>query len=241
MVQVGECRQNEDILIDLSKRLSLPGSEESLEDIINYRLLPLGITFQQLKKISMVYPPHEYRKYEKKGFRTPSKKVELYSKSLKRLGYDPLPQYKEPPESPVSQPELAVRFPLILTTGSRRKEFFHSEHRQIKSLRKKTPHPTAELHPTIADSYGIANGDWIYVSSPRGKIKMNAVVTEDILPGVVNIDHGWWFPEREGPDFGVWESNANILTSNMPPYDPAFGSYQLRAILCSIEKIDVNE
>ena len=92
MVQVGECRQNEEVLIELSKRLSLPGAEDSLEDIFNYRLLPLGITFRQLIQISMVYPPHEYAKYEKNGFRTPSKKVELYSKSLDRLGYDPLPR-----------------------------------------------------------------------------------------------------------------------------------------------------
>jgi anaerobic selenocysteine-containing dehydrogenase len=70
---------------------------------------------------------------------------------------------------------------------------------------------------------------------------MKAEVTEDIRKGVVNIDHGWWFPEREGPDFGVWESNANLLTSNAPPYDPAFGSYQLRGLLCSVEKIDTEK
>jgi len=236
VVQVGECRQNEDILIDLSKRLSLPGSEESLEDILNYRLLPLGITFRQLNKISMVYPPHEYRKYEKKGFRTPSKKVELYSKSLKRLGYDPLPQYREPPESPVSKPELAVQFPLILTTGSRRKEFFHSEHRQIKTLRSRRSAPIAEIHSEVAVARGINDGDSVMVMSPRDKIRMVAKVTDDIRKDVVNIEHGWWFPEKKSPDFGVWESNANLLTSDQPPYDPAFGTYQLRALLCDIEK-----
>jgi anaerobic selenocysteine-containing dehydrogenase len=66
---------------------------------------------------------------------------------------------------------------------------------------------------------------------------MKAFVTKDIREGVVNIDHGWWFPEKKGPDFGVWESNANILTSSAPPYDPAFGSYQLRGLLCNIEKM----
>lgn len=237
VVQVGLCRQDEEMLNDLARRLRLPGSDETLEDILDYRLEPLGLTFKELKKRHMVFPPHEYRKFEKNGFRTPSKKVEFYCKALERLGYDPLPTYQEPPESPVAQPEVAKDFPYVLTTGSRRIEFFHSEHRQIKSLRKKRPHPTAELHPTIADCHGIANGDWIYVSSPRGKIKMKAVVTEDIRTGVVNVDHGWWFPEREGPDFGVWESNANVLTSSAPPYDPAFGSYQLRGLLCNIEKI----
>jgi len=236
-VQVGECRQDEEIMIDMARRLNLPGAEETLEDILNYRLEPLGVTFEELKRKHIISPPHEYYKFEKKGFRTPSRKVELYSKALERLGYDALPTFREPPESPDSQPELAQKFPYILTTGSRRREFFHSEHRQIESLRRRRPHPVAEINPATAEPHGIAAGDWIYVSSPRGRIRMKAEVTEDMRKGVVNIDHGWWFPEREGPDFGVWESNANLLTSNAPPYDPAFGSYQLRGLLCSIEKI----
>ena len=237
VVQVGQCRQDEEILIDLARRLNLPGSDDTLEDILNYRLEPIGLTFEELKEKSIIFPPHEYRKFEKNGFRTPSKKVELYCKALERLGYDPLPTYKEPPESPISQPEKAKNFPYILTTGSRRIEYFHSEHRQVESLRKRRPYPVVEIHPDIAEQQGIRNGDWTYVSSPRGRIKMKAVVTEDIRQGVVNIDHGWWFPERKGPDFGVWESNANILTSDQPPYDPAFGSYQLRGLLCNVQKV----
>ena len=176
-------------MIDLARRLNLPGAEESLEDILNHRLEPLGVTFQELKSKSVIYPPHEYYKFEKKGFRTLSKKVELYCKFLERFGYDPLPTFKEPPESPCSQPELAQKFPYVLTTGSRILEFFHSEHRQIESLRKRRPHPIAEIHPDTAARHDIAAGDWIYVSSPRGRIRMKAEVTEDIRKGVVNIDH----------------------------------------------------
>ncbi|MCP4700192.1 MAG: molybdopterin-dependent oxidoreductase [Gammaproteobacteria bacterium] len=236
-VQVGQCRQDEEILIDLAKRLNLPGSDETLEDILNFRLESMGMTFAELKAKSIVYPPHEYRKFEKQGFRTLSKKVELYSKVLECLGYDPMPTYKEPPESPVSQPETAKDFPYVLTTGSRRREFFHSEHRQITLLRKRRQYPLAEIHPDTATPHGIIDGDWIHVQSPRGKIKMKAFVTADIRTGVVNVDHGWWFPEKSDTDFGIWESNANVLTSNAPPYDPAFGTYQLRGLLCSIEKI----
>lgn len=238
VVQVGECRQCEEIMIDLAKRLNLPGAEEDLESLLNYQLEPLGVTFEELKGKHIIFPPHQYYKFEKKGFRTPSRKVELYCKSLERLGYDALPTFKEPPESPDSQPELARKFPYVLTTGSRRSEFFHSEHRQIESLRRRRPYPIAEIHPAIAEAHGIEAGDWITVSSPRGRIRMKAEVTDDIRRGVVNVDHGWWFPEKEGPCFGVWESNANLLTSNAAPYDPAFGSYQLRGLLCSIEKID---
>jgi len=220
----------------LAKRLDLPGSKESLQDIMNYQLEPLGITYDALKEKVFHYPPHAYRKFENKGFRTPSRKVELFCKSLERLGYDPLPAYVEPPESPVSTPKLAGEYPYVLTTGSRRREFFHSEHRQIPSLRKQRPHPQVELHPEIAGKHGIGQGDDVTITSPRGSITMKALVTEDITPGVINVEHGWWFPEQPGPEHGVWKSNANVLTNNAPPYDPAFGSYQLRGLLCRIEK-----
>lgn len=236
VVQVGECRQDEEIMIDLARRLGLPGAAESLEQLLDFRLEPLGLTFEQLKERHLVQPPQEYRKYERGGFRTPSRKVELFSKGLVRLGYDPLPTHREPPESPISAPGVAREFPYILVTGSRRREFFHSEHRQVPSLRRRRPDPLAEIHPEVAARHGIAAGEWVWVVSPRGRIRMKAHVTRDIRADVVSVDHGWWFPERGEADFGVWDANANVLTADTPPYDPAFGSYQLRALLCRVEK-----
>lgn len=236
ITQIGECRQDEWIMDELAKRLELPGCNEGLEDVMNYQLEPLNINYEGLKKKVFAFPQHEYRKYERRGFMTPSRKVELYCKTLERMGYDPLPTYKEPPESPVSAPETAKEFPYILTTGSRRLEFFHSEHRQIGPLRKLRPDPQVEMHKQAAERHGISSGDWVIISTLRGSIRMKAIVTSDIHPDVINVEHGWWFPERKGPDYGVFESNANVLTNNAPPYDPAFGSYQLRGILCKIEK-----
>lgn len=236
ITQSGECRQDEWIMDELAKRLDLPGCNEGLEDVMNYQLEPLNINYEGLKKRVFIFPQHEYRKYERRGFRTPSRKVELYCKTLERMGYDPLPTYKEPPESPVSAPEAAKEFPYILITGSRRLEFFHSEHRQIDSLRKLRPDPQVEMHKQAAERHGITTGDWVTISTLRGGIRMKAIVTSDIHPDVINVEHGWWFPERKRPDYGVFESNANVLTNNAPPYDPAFGSYQLRGILCRIEK-----
>jgi len=236
IVQTGECRQDEWIMDELAKRLKLPGSDMSYKNIFDYQLSELGITFDELSKKGYYCPPIKYKKYEEKGFRTPSKKVELYSSVLKRMGYNPLPTYTEPPESPASKPELHKDFPFVLITGSRRREFFHSEHRQIKSLRKYRPDPCAEIHPSVAKITGVDDGDWVIVSSPRGEIRMKAIITEKIHPSVISIDHGWWFPEKSERNFGVWESNANLLTNDSPPYDPAFGSYQLRGLLCNIRK-----
>ncbi|MBI4689283.1 MAG: molybdopterin-dependent oxidoreductase [Nitrospirae bacterium] len=236
IAQTGECRQDEWIMDELAKRLDLPGSDMTYKEIFDYQLSDLGITFDELSKKGYYCPPVKYRKYEEKGFRTPSRKVELFSSVLKRMGYDPLPTFKEPPESPVSNPELSKKFPYVLITGSRRREFFHSEHRQIPTLRKYRPDPCAEIHPSVAEKIGLSDSDWVIVSSQRGEIRMKARLTEKIHPAVISIDHGWWFPEREKENFGVWESNANLLTNDSPPYDPAFGSYQLRGLLCNIRK-----
>ncbi|MFU2210913.1 molybdopterin-containing oxidoreductase family protein [Solidesulfovibrio sp. C21] len=236
LAQVGECRQNELILSDLARRLGLPGADETLPDILDQRLRPIGLTFDELADRFMVMAEPAYRRFAAKGFRTPSRKVEFFCKALARLGYDPLPSFAEPPESPVSAPEVAREFPLVLTTGARRLEFFHSDGRQVAGLRKRRPDPLAELGPATAARFGIVDGDWIIVKSPRGAIRMRARVTADIREGVVSVDHGWWFPERGGFDFGAFESNANVLTNDGPPYDPAFGSYQLRGLLCAVEK-----
>jgi anaerobic selenocysteine-containing dehydrogenase len=99
------------------------------------------------------------------------------------------------------------------------------------------PYPIASLHPETAEKYGIADGDWIWIESPRGRITQKAKVTDAMMKGVVNCRIGWWLPERKNdPTYGLFEVNANVLTSMQPPYDPAIGTYQLRALLCRIEK-----
>jgi hypothetical protein len=50
-----------------------------------------------------------------------------------------------------------------------------------------------------------------------------------IDPRVINVEFGWWFPEQKDKEHSVWQSNANVLTSIEPPYDPAMGTHQLRA------------
>jgi anaerobic selenocysteine-containing dehydrogenase len=237
LTETPECRQDEWMMDELARRLGLPGSEITYREIFDYQLAPLGMTFDELlARGGYVWPSHEYRKYEKGGFRTLSKKVEITSSFLKRLGYESLPTYVEPPESPVSAPGVAERYPFVLITGSRRREFFHSEHRQVPELRKLVPDPGVQIHTKAAAALGIGDGDWVLVESPRGAIRARARLTMDIHPSVVSVDHGWWFPERAAEGFAVFESNANVLTNDGPPYDPAFGSYQLRGLLCSIRK-----
>ena len=242
VVSVGEARQDEEIMVELARKMGLETGTESLHEVLDHRLEPLGLTFEELAEQGHYSPPLRYHKYEETGFfLTPSGKVELYSSMLEGLGYDPLPAWEEPPESPTSTPAVAEEYPLVLTTGARSAQYFHSEGRQIPSLRKKHPDPLVEMHPETAARYGIPNGAWVWVETIRGRIRQRAKLSEGIDPRVINVEHGWWFPEEEGPEHGVWDSNANLLTEGGPPYDPAMGSYQLRALLCKVYPAEIDD
>jgi anaerobic selenocysteine-containing dehydrogenase len=228
----GECWDDKKVLIELAKRLGLEGYWNSVEEYFDWKLEPLSITMEQFKEQGMMEGPVEYQKYERfGGFRTKSGKVELYSPTLAELGYEPVPEHHEPPESPVSTPELAQKYPLILTTGIKLPAYNHTDLRHIPWLRELCPEPLVEIHPETARSLSIQDGDWVYIETPRGRIKHKARLFSGIHPRVVATSLGWWYGYKEG-----WrEVNINILTQNKH-FDPQVGSAPLKGLLCRVSK-----
>ncbi len=217
---------------------------ETLEQECDYRLKPLGITHKEfMAQGGGHFPPDEYKKYERIGFGTPTGKVELYSTVFEKLGYDPLPYYKESHENPISTPDLAKEYPLMLITGGRFHFTFHSEQRNVDLVRKQHPDPLVQINPETARKFDIKDGDWVWIESPRGKIRMKCKYFDGIDPRVIHAEHGWWFPElpREEPWLGgVWESNVNVLTDDDPDAcNEVTGSWPLKTALCKIYKTKV--
>ncbi len=236
---IGECRDDKQILFDLARRMGMEDGFpwQSTTEYGDWMLKDTGMTFEEFKEIGILKGNMRYRKYERDGFKTPSGKFEVSCSALKDMGYDPLPYYAEPPESPASTPDVYKEYPLIITTGARVQAFFHTEGRQIKSLRRRNPDPRVEINPDTASELGIKNGDWVWIESPRGgRIRQRASLTEGIHPGVVSAQHGWWFPEKEPWEYGFRESNVNMLTHGMAR-DPQTGSEPWRAFLCKIYKV----
>ncbi len=241
-VQVGECKSDEDFFLELCQHMGLDYGAACQEDILNEILGELGhrrkeyagMDFAQFRQLGWIAPKREYYRYKRRGFPTETGKFELYSPRLERAGADPLPDWKEIPESPVSRPDLLREYPLILTTGSRTQPFFISNNRQIKSLRRLHPFPLVSMHPDTARAYGIEEGQWVYIETLRGRITQKAKLLPDMDPRVISCEMGWWYPEAGAPEYGWRESNANILTVGDPPCDPVGGAYQLRGLLCKI-------
>jgi anaerobic selenocysteine-containing dehydrogenase len=78
---------------------------------------------------------------------------------LEELGYGPLPVYKEPAESPVSRPDLAKEYPLILIAGSKLEMYTHSEMRNIPPLREQFLKNLLEINTATAAKFNIEDGN----------------------------------------------------------------------------------
>ncbi len=246
---LAERRSDTWIVFELARRLGLAEQfwNGDIEAGYAYELEPSGVTLDQLKNspggVSVAKEP-VYEKHAKRdqhgaprGFVTPSKKVELYCHPFATHGIPPLPEYVEPAVSPLSRPDLAAEFPLVLT-NAKFTTYVHSQQRALPSLRKVSPEPMADLHPETALRHGIKNKQWMIVESPRGAIKVKARVTANIIPGVVCCQHGWWQECKElklpGYDpFAADGANPAILIGT-DLADPVSGSLPHRSYLCRV-------
>lgn len=199
---------------------------ETDEEIVEHELKPSGLSYRELKEDKVAGAFYQEKKYGMEGtaFNTPSGKIEIYSETFKNAGFDPLPTYKEPDQSPLSDPGMFERYPLILTTGARNLYYTHTQHRNVRALEEEGRGAFAEIHPTTAAKFGIKDGDDTVVESPRGQIIVKALLTADLMEGVVSIPHGW-----------SGNKNVNLLT-DVHLREPIMGYPQMKSQLCSIRK-----
>jgi len=239
----GEARPDWRILCDIGTALGYGeefwhGGEKAEENALRSVLstLNVDVTLEDLRAnpegIEFPAPgPNEFKKYEKgllrkdgkPGFDTPTGKAEFISTICEKHGFDGLPVYKEPLESPLSTPDLAKEYPLVLNTGSRLPFYTHSKLRELPWLNQFMPEPTVFLNPKDAEARGIKDGDQVEVSSKHGSVKMVAGVTNIVMPGVVDIYHGW--------------SKANINQIVPRHFDPILGFPAFKEGLCEVRKI----
>ncbi|MBW1783698.1 MAG: molybdopterin-dependent oxidoreductase [Deltaproteobacteria bacterium] len=164
-------------------------------------------------------------------FPTPSGKIEIYSQQWADLDnplLPPIPQYLETWES--RNDPLARKYPLqLITSHSKRRA--NNQFENIPWLRELEPHAVL-INAMDARERGITDGDLVRVFNDRGRITIQANVTERIMPGVVDLPVGGWYnPDEDGADRG---GCANVLTKDT--YSPG-GAFPYNTCLVQIEKI----
>jgi anaerobic selenocysteine-containing dehydrogenase len=246
----GEARSDTAIVFDLARRLGLGAHfwDGDVEAARRHQLAPSGLTLDALRASpGGVRVPLEtrFRKYAERrdgvprGFQTPSRKVEIYSETFLAHGQAPLPEYVEPRVGPVARADLIARFPLVLTCA-KLPQFCHSQGRALPALRRLVRDPEVELHPAAAVARGIADGDWVVLESPEGRVRARARLNESLDARVVSGQHGWWqaCDALGAPAYDVYTAdgaNFNLLIGDAAA-DPISGSVPHRAYLCEIRR-----
>ncbi len=216
-------------ITELAKRLGLedrfPWASE--EEFVAFMVGPSGLSFDYLlneKPEGDFYAEKEYA-IPDKLFRTPTGKIEIYSATLEKEGFDPLPSYLEPERGPVrGDRNFLEKYPLILSVGNRNLYYTHSQQRQVAALKKIYPEPLTEIGPETANKFGIENGDLIVVETNTGQVRMKALVDERVAEGIVLVPHGW------GGD-----ANGNLLT-DVTCREPIMGYPDQKSLQCLIRK-----
>jgi len=244
----GESKSDLWIAFELAKRLGLANYFWGGDIDAGYRVVlePSELDLETLRRTPAgIHVPRDtrYRKYAEtngqgpSGFATPSRRVEIFSEMLQDIGQAPLPEFVEPAMGPLSQPEAAAQFPLVLTSA-KSIHYCHSQHRGLASLRQREPDPMVEIHPDAADARGIANGDWIRLTTPHGEMQARARFKKHLDPRVVSATAGWWqaCTALDLPGFdAVAKDGANLngVVGNEAS-DPISGSVPHRSYLCEI-------
>ena len=237
----GESRDDGWIAFALAGRLGLGNRFWNGDRDAGYRewLAPSGIGLDTLRAHPEGVDVALEAPYARNGFPTPSGRVEIWSETFRAHGHPALPAFEPPAIGPDARPDLAARYPLVLTTAKPHM-FCHGQHRNLPRLRKLQPHPKVEMHPDTAAARAIAEGDWVEIETPAGRARARASLKPALAPDVVVAQHGWWQACRELdlPGFPVHGgSTANLNAAVGAEHaDPVSGSVPLRSYLCEVRR-----
>jgi anaerobic selenocysteine-containing dehydrogenase len=237
---LGDYKSDYEFWIELGVRMGYGKDfwDGSIEECMRDQLKPLNLTMEELRAnpTGIIFPPKpmEFEKYSKVfGRRStrfsrapylPQGKVAIYNTTFEANGFNPLPVWVEPPESPTGTPDLLPRYPLCFSDFHTSKVYNAGWLRNVPYLREVLPYPTLQIHPETARARGIADGDWVIVESPHGQMRIKAQLYPGIRPDTVMALHGWWqgCEELNIHGFSLLEGGANANSMYSVDFERAF-------------------
>lgn len=224
-----ESKSDVDIISELANYMDLDDKilRGGYETMIKYAMRKVGLTLDQLKSSPgpMKIPgsrPYMIGRNLQDGLRTPTGKIELYSKTIERFqeshGLEPLPTYEKPLDRGGKK-----KYPLILTAGGRIPSEFHSRYQDVKSTKFLRPHAACDIHPEDAAEAGIRQNDNVVITTKTGGIHVKANLTYASKKGVIFMYQGY--------------KNADVnRIIDLDHLDPYSGFPGYRSVRCNIRK-----
>ena len=155
--------------------------------------------------------------------KTPSGKIEIFSKTIAEFKYDDCPGHPiwwEPQEWLGSKNQ---QFPIHLISNQPKTKLHsqldHGSHSRLYKIKGREP---VRINPIDAKKRGIQNGEIVRLFNKRGSCLAGAIIDKNIRIGVAQMSTGAWYdPSRKtGNEFMCIHGNPNVLT-------PDFGTSKL--------------
>ena len=222
----GEAKSALWIYKELGKRLGLSDyfQYEDEEDYLRQQLAPLGVSLDAVKAQGYAKLPsgEEELAFE---WDTPSGKIELFSETLANVGFDGCPIWQEPPQPPSDQ--------FYLLTGKiAQATQFGTQNNQL--LHKYSDEPRLWMNKDVAESRGLADGDWVKVSSAVGVANIRLDATPAIRPDCVYLTPGYGHLTKGlTTAYGLGASDSALHVTYT---DPASGGQALSQTFVSVER-----
>ena len=119
----------------------------------------------------------------------------------------------------------------MVLIGRRQLRSNNSWMHNLPALVKGKDRCTLQVHPDDAERLGLADGGRARVTSASGELVAPVEVTDEIMPGVVSIPHGWGH-DVAGVRLGVATEHAGVNSNLLAPVevDPPSGNAVLNGI-----------
>jgi len=196
------------------------------EEVIEWQLKELGTSLEEMKKIGVKNYPRKsgplYLDEDKKHeFPTESGKIELYSKELKNLGFDPLPKYTKHPEAPQGFYRLNYgRAPMH--TFSRT-----ANNPNLNDLKSEN---NLWVNPKVARIIGLKTGEEVWLRNQdniTSTFSIKVRVTERVRWDSVYMVHGFGHNNKKlSRAFGKGINDTQLISKTM--IDPIMGGTGMR-------------
>jgi thiosulfate reductase/polysulfide reductase chain A len=194
------------------------------EDYLRQELAPLGVSLEQVRTHGFVELPGENENGEP-SWSTPSGKIELYSSTLEKGKFDPVPHWEEPP-----QPKPGYFYLLTGKVGQHTQ--FGTQNNQL--LHKYQDQPGVWMNPEAAKAQGLNDGDLVEVASEVGSVRTQLIVTPAIRQDCVYMTPGYGHLSKGlRTAYNVGASDSALRVTFV---DPISGSQALTQTFVSVKK-----
>ncbi|KMS57041.1 molybdopterin-dependent oxidoreductase [Sphingobium cupriresistens] len=129
--------------------------------------------------------------------------------------------------------------PALVLVSRRQLRSLNSWMHNLNTLVKGKERCTLQIHGDDARALGLAHGDSCEVTSQGGIVTAPVEVTDDIMPGVVSLPHGWGH-DREGARLDIARLHVGTNINELSPaemIDAASGNAVLNGIPVAVRRL----